>query len=420
MRNKSTLVIGAATALAIGISGCSSKAADDSGGSGDDGGLKTDFGVTDTEITLGAMTDLSGPFKTGGIPVTHGNQLWVDEINANGGICDRQIKLDIRDTVYKADQAVPLYDSMSQGSLGMIQLVGSAIYAALKQKMVNDQYLAWSPTIASTNLDQEVMLTTGATFDVETINGMAFLMEQGLIKNGDKIATIYLDNEAGQNTLLGLQSYAEDHDLELVEAPIASTDTDLTATVTKFKSEGVNAVHIAASPAATASTAVQMQGQGLDVPLLGWSSAFQPPLLSDEGVVSAMQDNFYMTATLIVWASPAGEKVRALYEASDITDPPNGSMIAGYLSGMAWGAILEQACEDGDMTRAGILEARKKVTQLDGEGITGDMDFSDPGDAVTRETIIAQIDPTAEGGLKEVQGLKASEEAMEYKLPFQK
>ena len=46
-------------------------------------------------------------------------------------------------------------------------------------------------------------------------------------------------------------------------------------------------------PAATASTAVQMQAQGLDVPLVGFNSAFQPSMLSDPQVVAALESNFY-------------------------------------------------------------------------------------------------------------------------------
>ena len=68
----------------------------------------------------------------------------------------------------------------------------------------------------------------------------------------------------------------------------------------------------------------------------------------------------------------------------------------------------------------GILDARKKVTGLDTEGLTGDLDYSVPGAPGTRESYVLGVDPEAEGGLKIVQDKFASEEAKQYKAPYEK
>ncbi|WP_153505953.1 ABC transporter substrate-binding protein [Cumulibacter manganitolerans] len=415
-----TTTVGVGVALALAVSGCSTKAGGSTGGAGKDG-LKTDFGVTDSEITLGALTDASGPFKVGGVLVTHGNELWAKQVNQAGGICGRQIKLDIRDTSYKADTAIPAYDDLQTKSAGLIQIIGSAVFAALKQKMIANQMMGSSPTIASENLDSDVMVGVTTTFDVEAINGLAFLQQQGKLADGAKIGAIYLQNEAGQNAFAGVQAYAKKHNIEVVGAPASPTDTDMTATVTKFKSQGVNLVYIAMPPAATASTAVQMKGQGLAVPLVGFNSAFQPSMLSDQQVIDALQSNFYFIPAAHVWNSDveAVAKLREQWAAAGIQDAPAQSVITGYLSGLAWGAILKQACDDGDMTRKGLVEARKKVTSLE-TGLSGVLDFSDPGAPPTRETLVAQVDAQAPGGLKEISKLTVSKEAKEYKTPYQK
>ncbi|WP_158716384.1 ABC transporter substrate-binding protein [Blastococcus sp. Marseille-P5729] len=420
MVNRKLAVIGLGTALTVAVTGCSTKGTNEGGGGGSDG-VKTDIGVTDDEITLGGLTDASGPFKTGGVLVTHGNELWAKEVNDDGGICGRQIKLDVRDTGYKADQAIPLYDTLQNEAVGLIQIIGSAVFAAIKQKMISSSTMGSSPTIASDNLDNEVMVGVTTTFDIEAINGLAWMAEQGMIKDGDKIGAIYLQNEAGQNSFHGVEAYAQKHNIQVIGAPASPTDTDMTATVTKFKAEGVSLIYIAMPPAATASTAVQMQGQGLNVPLLGFNSAFQPNMLEDAGVVAAMQENFYLLPPGRTWGSDseASTKLREQYEASGIQDDPAHSVVTGYLSGLVWGAILEQACEDGDLTRAGLLKARKQVTELDTGGLTQPLDYSDPGDSPTRANLIAQIDPDAPGGLKEVSDWIESDEAKEYKLPHQ-
>ena len=419
MNKKLIATIGFSTVAALALSACSTKGSGGGGGSEGADGLKTEFGVTDTEIVLGGLTDSSGPFKVGGVAVTHGNQIWVDEINAAGGICEREIVLDIRDTGYKADTAVPLYDSVKNESVGLVQIIGSAVFAALKQKMITDQVMGSSPTIASVNLDSEVMLSVGTTFDVESINAMSYMQEEGLLKEGDKIGAIYINNEAGQNSFLGIETYGKNHDIEVVGNAISPTDTDLTATVTKLKSAGVNLVHVAVPPGALASVAVQMRAQGLDVPLVGFNSAFQPSVLADQGVVDSL-DNFYLARPDVTFNADAAKSVADAYEAAGIQDAPSASIITGYLSGMAWGAVLEQACEDGDMTRAGLMEARKKVTSLDTQGLAGTLDFSDPGAPVTRVTSIAKIDPAAPGGLTLVAEPFVSPDAEDYKAPYQK
>jgi ABC-type branched-subunit amino acid transport system substrate-binding protein len=75
------------------------------GGPGKTGNVTTDFGVTRSEITLGALTDYSGPFSELGLGVVQGSRIWVNETNAAGGVCGRQIKLAVRNHGYDTGQA---------------------------------------------------------------------------------------------------------------------------------------------------------------------------------------------------------------------------------------------------------------------------------------------------------------------------
>ncbi len=100
--------------------------------------MKTDVGVTESTITLGIMGDTSGVFKNLGGAINAGNQLWVDDVNAAGGICGRQLALEVVDHGYKADTAKTLYPQLEPKVLGMVQLLGSPVLAALKQNLVDD------------------------------------------------------------------------------------------------------------------------------------------------------------------------------------------------------------------------------------------------------------------------------------------
>jgi hypothetical protein len=93
------------------LSACSTKA---KGGSdtGSSGGVKTGPGVTDSSISLGVLTDLSGVFAVLGKSVTQGAQLYFNDLNKAGGICGRTVKLVIKDDGYDVQKAVTAYAGM--------------------------------------------------------------------------------------------------------------------------------------------------------------------------------------------------------------------------------------------------------------------------------------------------------------------
>src|SRR5215470_13575762 len=63
-------------------------------------------GVTATEVTFGMHTDLSGVAATYGVSSSNGVKMRFDEINEQGGINGRKIKLIIEDQGYQVPKAV--------------------------------------------------------------------------------------------------------------------------------------------------------------------------------------------------------------------------------------------------------------------------------------------------------------------------
>ena len=418
MRRSSTMIATGLLALGLVASGCSTKGDSTQKQSTDSSGVKTDFGVTDDTIKLGAMTDNSGVFKVIGLDITHGNQVWADEVNAGGGICGRKVEVIIRDHGYAADKAVTQYAEIHNDVLGMIQVVGSPIVAALKAQVVNEHILTVPAAYSSHILDSPEILMVGATYDIEMINGMAWLQEQGLIKDGDKLGHIYVDSEYGQSGREGSKFYAEKHKMDVVDAKVTATDVDLASTVTKLKGEGVKAILMTITPKAMASISLQNVAQGLNVPLMGNSPTWDPTLLGTPAKASFAN---YHRATS--WANFGADilamaDLKALYEGK-FTEPGSSSVTSGYAAGLAFGAILEKACKNKDLTREGILEASSDVT-VDTMGLMGKLDFSEPGTPGTRESFVMGVDLNSTDGDVIVADLKASKEAKEEKLPYQK
>jgi branched-chain amino acid transport system substrate-binding protein len=63
-------------------------------------------GVSKTEITVGTIQDLSGPLAGYGKAVRNGMLLRIDEVNEQGGVNGRKLKLITEDSGYDPKRAV--------------------------------------------------------------------------------------------------------------------------------------------------------------------------------------------------------------------------------------------------------------------------------------------------------------------------
>ena len=61
-------------------------------------------GVSDSEVVVGSLNDLSGPFAAFGAPATKAAQLYFDEVNAAGGVHGRTIRFVVEDHGYQGQK----------------------------------------------------------------------------------------------------------------------------------------------------------------------------------------------------------------------------------------------------------------------------------------------------------------------------
>jgi branched-chain amino acid transport system substrate-binding protein len=96
---RGTILLGIATAVLLSTSACSGGLLGGGGGGGTSTG---DSGP----IKLGMVIPISGSSAPTGAYMKNGAQLAVDEINKNGGVLGRQLKLDVEDEACDAQQSV--------------------------------------------------------------------------------------------------------------------------------------------------------------------------------------------------------------------------------------------------------------------------------------------------------------------------
>lgn len=406
----------ALTLTSAGLAGCSSKATDGGGGEKDAGGVKTGEGVTAKTINLGVLTDMTGVYASLGKSVTQAQQLWAKQTNAAGGICGRTVELTVRDHGYDPQKAVAAYTELEPKVLGFSQFIGSPFVAAVKGRIDGqDKGLVLPQAWSASLLGSPYIRVVGATYDIETINAVDYLLSQKRVAKGDKIGHVYFEGDYGENALKGAKYAAQQAGLTIVEQKIKPTDNDMSAQVSALKKAGVKAVLISAGPRQAASLVGVAAAGGFKVTMIGNNSAFAPQLLGTPAAPALTKDYYVAASTLPIGAPDAGPaKLAKEYKAAYPKDGLDNGVVAGYTAASVYGEVLKKACADKDLTRAGIDKALLTLTSYDsGFGITHD--FSDPAAPSTRQSLIMKPDSKVPGGLKVVQPATVAKAAESYK-----
>ncbi len=357
-----------AAAVVVVTAGCSTRAPESGGGGGEEGGgsggeVLTDVGVEGNTIRLGVLTDLTGVFAALGQDITNANQLfWQDN-----QVCDTYtVELDVQDTGYVPQTGVQLYSGMEPNILAMQQTIGSPINTALAPEYEADQIVNFPSAWARTLTEIPGTGVPGATYDVELANGYAYLFDQGLLQDGATVGHIYFEGEYGENGLAGSEAVAEERGLTIIPAQIKATDQDMTAQITQFAAAGVDAIALTVAPTQTASAAGVAAAQGLNVPIIGSNPVFAPGLLAGP-TAEALKKNLYVSSPISSFDQHP--ELLAQYEEAYPDAVPSLGVVFGFGMGEAMKQVLDAACENGDLTRAGVRAAFDELEEVDTGGL---------------------------------------------------
>jgi ABC-type branched-subunit amino acid transport system substrate-binding protein len=383
------------------------------------GGGAQSPGVTRAEITLGVLTERSGPFSEVGTGMVHGEQVWINETNTAGGICGRKIKLAIRDDGGNPNTAKAQYTELEPKVLGFLQIPGSSLTPALSQSMVDDQTTAVATSKSAQLLTNPYVIIPAATYDVEMINGLSYLMEQGKIHDGDAIGYVWLAGEYGSNGLRGARYFAQRHHLTLREAKVSVATVDMRQTMAAFAAAPrVKAIALSTTPEQAAAAAVANRQGGPNVPMVGNSRVFSPKLLF--GPAAGALDNLSVVDSSVPFSSevPMARHVAHAYQQTGYSELPNSGVPYGYAIGKIWGQLLTRACHNGDLSRAGIQEALHQST-ITTSKLVPELSFATPGSPATREVSVGVPDAGVLGGIRQVKPLFVAPDARSYVAPHQ-
>src|ERR1700677_2689539 len=193
-------------------------------------------GVTDTEILIGTVTDLSGVTAIQGVNNANAIRLLFDEANAKGGINGRKIRYIVEDSQYQIPRAVQAMNKLlnSDHVFMTLQDGGTPMNNATWPMALEKDTPKLLPLTAARSMYEpfnRLKFSQTSSYVDQMRAGIKYFVEQ----RGKKVLCVmYQDTDFGKDVLAGvtLQAAAENMTVAAVTAH-KPTDTDFSAAVTK-------------------------------------------------------------------------------------------------------------------------------------------------------------------------------------------
>lgn len=195
-------------------------------------------GVTDKEIVLGIITDLSGPIALYGKEARNAFQMKADEINAAGGIHGRKIRLVVEDNGYDPKRALLAAQKLVTRDkvFAILGHLGTATNMAALPILIENKVYNFLPQGASKDLYEPpspYKIGLAPSYSSMASASLAYLLTK---KSYKRIGILYQDDEMGQDVLLGMERQLKSANQSLVEkASYKRGATDFSSQIAKLK-----------------------------------------------------------------------------------------------------------------------------------------------------------------------------------------
>ena len=202
-------------------------------------------GVSANEITLGSIQDLSGPIAGFGKQSRLGMMLAVDEINEQGGINGRKLKLIVEDSAYDPKKAVLAAQKLVNQDKIFIMLghLGTAQNMAAMPVQFEKNVINFFPITAAREMYEpfhKLKYSFAATYFDQMRNAVPKMVKD---KAAKKVCTMYQDDDFGLEVLRGGEAGLKTIGMEFVEKTSYKRGaTDFSSQVSKMQASGCDLI----------------------------------------------------------------------------------------------------------------------------------------------------------------------------------
>jgi branched-chain amino acid transport system substrate-binding protein len=234
-------------------------------------------GVSKNEILIGTIQDLSGPLAGYGKQARNGMQLRVDEVNEQGGVHGRKLKLLTEDSGYDPKKAVLAAQKLVNqdkifimaGHLGTAQN-NAAMPVQFEKNVVNFMPLtAAREMYEPTNRLKYALLSS--YYDQMRIALPKMVKDKG----AKKVCAIYQDDEFGLEVFRGAEAGLKSISMEMAEKTTFKRGaTDFSSQVAKMKAAGCDLVVLGTIIRETIGTIAESRKNGFNPVFFGSVAAY--------------------------------------------------------------------------------------------------------------------------------------------------
>ncbi len=234
-------------------------------------------GVSSSEITLGSIQDLSGPLAGFGKQARLGMLLAVDEINEQGGVNGRKLKLIVEDSGYDPKKAVLAAQKLvNQDKIFMmVGHIGTAQNMAAMPVQFEKNVINFFPITAAREMYEpfhKLKYSFAATYFDQIRRAVPQMVKE---KGSRKVCAIYQDDDFGLEVLRGGEAGLKAINMEFAEKTSYKRGaTDFSSQVAKMKASGCDLVVLGTIIRETIGTIGESRKTGFNPTFLGSSAAY--------------------------------------------------------------------------------------------------------------------------------------------------
>ena len=234
-------------------------------------------GVSKDEILLGSIQDLSGPIAGFGKQARLGMLLAVDEINEQGGINGRKLKILVEDSAYDPKKAVLAAQKLvNQDKIFMmVGHIGTAQNMAAMPVQFEKNVINFFPITAAREMYEpfhRLKYSFAATYFDQMRNAVPKLVKE---KGAKKVCTLYQDDDFGLEVLRGGEAGLKTLNMEFAEKTSYKRGaTDFSSQVSKLQASGCDMVVLGTIIRETIGTIGTARKLGFNPVFLGSSAAY--------------------------------------------------------------------------------------------------------------------------------------------------
>ncbi len=348
----------------------------------DDGAME----ASGEPIKIGALTSLTGPFTSWGIPSSSGMQLAVDEINAAGGVDGRMLELIIVDDQSDAEEAVVQMERLIEdGVIAVGGTISSGV--GLATTLVAED--AQVPLFLS-KAGSSAILTTDSRYTFRTCLPAApmiaspwadYASQQGFTKVGAIVA----DYAWGQSFKAAAEAaFAELPDIELQVEVAPVPEKDFATYLRSLDSFGPDLILATGHPPGTGPILLQAADFGFEANVSGPSASLSAVL---EGVGDTAVGR-YVDYSCADYFSDSYAELAARYISATGNSFMEDDAVAGY--GVV--TMLADAVSNVGDDPAAIAEYLHGQTyELD--GMASPVSWTEWGELATSQLLLIKVGP---------------------------